>query len=188
MTAQSHTQIPPKLLHITSLPTIFSSVFQSQSRSHIATDGRSVSPSVRLGVKIFILIWKLLSCPYGTLSLTRGRVCRFLCFTILRKRNGTTKNTALGNTTVRKFTELLLRFISSLFPLGYWRNLKRPVKGPLHQFYGFESMNIIMYSLHTYKTLKRFTCYRHRITLLWKKWRRWRHKRLPNPVQTCYTG
>jgi hypothetical protein len=49
----------------------------SQSQSHIATDGRSVS-LVRLGVEphqIFIPVRKLLSCLYGAPSLTRGRVC-----------------------------------------------------------------------------------------------------------------
>jgi hypothetical protein len=53
---------------------------QSQSQSHIATDGQSVSLSwcrAPSGAhdQIFILPWKLLSCPYGARSLTRSRVC-----------------------------------------------------------------------------------------------------------------
>jgi hypothetical protein len=51
------------------------------SQSHIATDGQSVCPSWRRAPagahdQIFLLVWKLLSCPCGAPSLTRGRVCR----------------------------------------------------------------------------------------------------------------
>jgi hypothetical protein len=52
----------------------------SQSQSHIATDGQSVCLSwcrAPAGAhdQIFLLVWKLLSCPCGAPSLTRGRVC-----------------------------------------------------------------------------------------------------------------
>jgi hypothetical protein len=55
-----------------------------QSRSHIATDGQSVSQSVsqswcqaQSGAhdQIVIIVWQLLSCYCGAPSLTRGRVC-----------------------------------------------------------------------------------------------------------------
>jgi hypothetical protein len=56
---------------------------QSQSQSHIATNGPSVclsqcqSPSGAHN-QIFLLVWKFLSCPYGAPSLTRGQVCHLL--------------------------------------------------------------------------------------------------------------
>jgi hypothetical protein len=43
---------------------------RSQSQRHIATDGRSVSTSW-----LFLLVRKLLSCPYEAHSLTRRRIC-----------------------------------------------------------------------------------------------------------------
>jgi hypothetical protein len=52
----------------------------SQSQSHIATDGQSVclswcrAPAVAHD-QIFLLVWKILSCPCGAPSLTRRRVC-----------------------------------------------------------------------------------------------------------------
>jgi hypothetical protein len=53
---------------------------QSQSQSHIANDGQSVSKSwcrAPSGAhdQIFITIWQLRSCFCGAPSLTRGRVC-----------------------------------------------------------------------------------------------------------------
>jgi hypothetical protein len=55
--------------------------YQSQSQSHIATDGQSVSKSwcrAPSGAydQIFITVWQLRSCWCGALSLTRGRACR----------------------------------------------------------------------------------------------------------------
>jgi hypothetical protein len=52
----------------------------SQSQSHIATDGQSVSKSwcrAQSGAhdQIVITVWQLRSCFYGAPSLTRGRVC-----------------------------------------------------------------------------------------------------------------
>jgi hypothetical protein len=52
----------------------------SQSQSHIATNGQSVCLSwcrAPTGAhdQMFLLVWKLLSCPCGEPSLTRGRVC-----------------------------------------------------------------------------------------------------------------
>jgi hypothetical protein len=49
-------------------------------QSHIATDGQSVCLSwcrAPAGAhdQMFLLVWKLLSCPRGEPSLTRGRVC-----------------------------------------------------------------------------------------------------------------
>jgi hypothetical protein len=49
-------------------------------QSHIATEGQSVCLSwcrAPAGAhhQMFLLVWKLLSCPCGALSLTRGRVC-----------------------------------------------------------------------------------------------------------------
>jgi hypothetical protein len=53
---------------------------RSRSRSHIATDGQSVSKSwcrAPSGVhdQIYITVWQLRSCFCGAPSLTRGRVC-----------------------------------------------------------------------------------------------------------------
>jgi hypothetical protein len=57
---------------------------QSQSESHIATDGQSVSQSVSTSWyrapsgahdQIFITVWQLQSCYCRASSLTRGRVC-----------------------------------------------------------------------------------------------------------------
>jgi hypothetical protein len=53
---------------------------ESQSQSHFTTDSQSVclswcrAPSGAHD-QMFILVWKLQSCPYGAPSLTRGRVC-----------------------------------------------------------------------------------------------------------------
>jgi hypothetical protein len=44
-----------------------------QSQSHIATDGQSISKSW------FITLWQLRSCFSEAPSLTRGRVCLFIC-------------------------------------------------------------------------------------------------------------
>jgi hypothetical protein len=54
---------------------------QSQSQSHITTDGLSIGPSWSRAPsgahdQIFVLVWKLTFCLYGAPSLTRGRVCR----------------------------------------------------------------------------------------------------------------
>jgi hypothetical protein len=51
-----------------------------QSQSHIATDGQSISKSLRRAPsgdhdQIFITLWQLRSCFCGAPSLTRGRVC-----------------------------------------------------------------------------------------------------------------
>jgi hypothetical protein len=53
---------------------------ESESESHIATDGQSISKSwcrAPSGARdqIFITLWQLRSCFYGPHSLTRGRVC-----------------------------------------------------------------------------------------------------------------
>jgi hypothetical protein len=50
----------------------------SQSESHIAIDGRSVSQSVCLCVEAICGSWRdiILFCQCGAPSLTRGRVCR----------------------------------------------------------------------------------------------------------------
>jgi hypothetical protein len=53
---------------------------QSQSQSHIATDGQSLCLSwcrAPTGAhdQMFLLVWKLLPCPCGAPSLTRDRVC-----------------------------------------------------------------------------------------------------------------
>jgi hypothetical protein len=50
-----------------------------KSQSHIATDGQSVSlswcrPPAGAHNQMFLLVWKLLSCPCGAPYLTRGRV------------------------------------------------------------------------------------------------------------------
>jgi hypothetical protein len=61
---------------------------QSQSRSHITTDGQSVSkswcraPSAAYD-QIFVTVWQLRSCWCGALSLTRGRVCRLQLLLVL---------------------------------------------------------------------------------------------------------
>jgi hypothetical protein len=52
----------------------------SQSQSHIATDGQSISKSwfrdpCGVDGQIFIALWQLRSWFYGASSLTRGRVC-----------------------------------------------------------------------------------------------------------------
>jgi hypothetical protein len=44
----------------------------SQSQSHIATEGQSISKSYD---QIFITVWQLRSCFCGASSLARGRVC-----------------------------------------------------------------------------------------------------------------
>jgi hypothetical protein len=62
------------------LPQHGESQSQSQSQSHIVTDGQSVClswcrASAGAHDQLFLLVWKLLSCPCGAPSLTRGRVC-----------------------------------------------------------------------------------------------------------------
>jgi hypothetical protein len=57
---------------------------RGQSQSHIATDGQSISKSwcrAPSGAhdRIFITLWPLWSCFSGAPSLTRGRVCLFIC-------------------------------------------------------------------------------------------------------------
>jgi hypothetical protein len=54
--------------------------YSSQSQSHIATGGQSVFLSwcrapVGAQDQMFLLAWKLLSCPHGAPSLMRGWVC-----------------------------------------------------------------------------------------------------------------
>jgi hypothetical protein len=56
---------------------------QSQSQSHITTDGQSVCLSwcrAPSGAHdhILVTVWELLSCPLGAPSVTRGRVCHVL--------------------------------------------------------------------------------------------------------------
>jgi hypothetical protein len=58
----------------------------SQSQSHIATDGQSISESWCRNPsgahdQIFITVWQLRSCFCGASSLTRGRVC--LLYTLM---------------------------------------------------------------------------------------------------------
>jgi hypothetical protein len=53
-------------------------------QSHIATDGQSASKSWSQDPsgahdQIFITVWQLRSCFYRAPSLTRGRVCFFIC-------------------------------------------------------------------------------------------------------------
>jgi hypothetical protein len=55
--------------------------YQSQSQSHVTTDGQSVSMSWCRGPsgsrdQMFITVWRLLLCLCWTPSLTRGRFCR----------------------------------------------------------------------------------------------------------------
>jgi hypothetical protein len=59
-----------------------------QSQSQIATDGQSVCLSpcrAPAGAhdRIFLCVWKLLSCPCGALSLMRGRVCSLQLLLVL---------------------------------------------------------------------------------------------------------
>jgi hypothetical protein len=56
---------------------------QSQSQSHIATDGQSISKSwcrapSEAHDQIFIIVWQLRSCFCEAPSLTRGRVYHLL--------------------------------------------------------------------------------------------------------------
>jgi hypothetical protein len=76
---RSHSQV---LVLWDSIPyfTVSAINYSSQSQSHIATDGQSVCLSwcqAPAGAhdQMFLLVWKLLSCPCGAPSLTRGRVC-----------------------------------------------------------------------------------------------------------------
>jgi hypothetical protein len=59
----------------------YSQIHQSQSGSHVSTDGQSVGLSwcrAPFGApdQILIMFWKLQSCKLGAPSLTRSRVCR----------------------------------------------------------------------------------------------------------------
>jgi hypothetical protein len=69
------------------LHTGFSLSLRSRSRSHIATDGQSVSQSVSLGVghhdQIYISIWQLRFCFCGAPSLTKERVCLLYMLLVL---------------------------------------------------------------------------------------------------------
>jgi hypothetical protein len=65
---------------LTSVLRLTSALRQSQSQSHIATDGQSVSKSwcrapIWAHDQIFITVWHLRSCYCGAPSLTRGQVC-----------------------------------------------------------------------------------------------------------------
>jgi hypothetical protein len=79
----------------------------SQSQSHIATDGQSVSKSwcrTPSGAhdQIFITVWQLQSCFCGTPSLTRGRVC--LMYMLLALASGV----FLGSESLRNCDHILL--------------------------------------------------------------------------------
>jgi hypothetical protein len=80
-TPQLNTELSYEWLTTASFHSLSLSLSLSLSQSHIAPDVQSVCMSwcrAPSGAhdQLFILSWKLLSCPYGAPSLTRGRVCR----------------------------------------------------------------------------------------------------------------
>jgi hypothetical protein len=104
------------LLYKTVTPYVLS---LSQSQSHIATDGQSVSKSwyrAQSGAhdQIFISVRQLRSCFRGAPSLTRGRVCLCMCRWLLPTRSFSGPS-PLGLATVF----YCLRFETSLFVASY---------------------------------------------------------------------
>jgi hypothetical protein len=94
-------------------------VNSSQSQSHIATDGRSVSKSLCRAPsgahdQIFITVWQLRSCFCGASSLTRGRVCVLYMLLVLASAVFLGSE-SLGLTTIF----YCLRFETSLFVASY---------------------------------------------------------------------
>jgi hypothetical protein len=92
----------------------------SQSQSHVATDGQSVSKP-RCGApsgahdQIFITAWQLRSWFCGAPSLTRGRVCLCICYWPLPVQSFSGR-CPLGLATVF----YCLRFETSLFVASYY--------------------------------------------------------------------
>jgi hypothetical protein len=73
------TLLPHKYYNCSWSPEICNCCRQSQSQSHVTTDGQSVCPGVKFTLEIvtryYFFVWKLLCCLCGAPSLTRGRVC-----------------------------------------------------------------------------------------------------------------
>jgi hypothetical protein len=112
--SQSHGGGIRPLLH-----TEYITLFKSQTQSHIATNGQSVSKSwcrAPSGAhdQIFITVWQLQSCFCGAPSLTRGQVCR------LQMLLASSAQSFLGPSTLRLATTFYcLRFETPLFVSSY---------------------------------------------------------------------